>query len=249
MPLDIHDAADSADVDALTALLESGVSPNARDEDYQRTPLHKLFTWTGRNDPRGEDHIACFELLVRYGADVNATALDGATALNYLTAGGTTAQWVERFINAGADIRMASRGTGATPLHWAAWNGNCDAVRLLIRAGAALDAVDDGGKTPLEFAYSSPYGYNNHRTYPFIMLLRAGAPLPDLEHIPNSHPGLPYLRRVRAVGSFANYERLHISKLTLMLTPKPDSDGGLLRRLPTEIIRKIVAFAFHAGFY
>jgi len=59
---------------------------------------------------------------------------------------------------------------------------------------------------------------------------------------------------VRAAGSFANYERLHISKLTLMLTPKPDSDGGQLgvnplRRLPTEVIRKIVAFAFHAGFY
>ena len=59
---------------------------------------------------------------------------------------------------------------------------------------------------------------------------------------------------MRAAGSFANYERLHIDKLTLMLTPKPDSDDGQLgvnplRRLPTEIIRKIVVFAFHAGFY
>ena len=59
---------------------------------------------------------------------------------------------------------------------------------------------------------------------------------------------------MRAAGSFANYERLHIDKLTLMLTPKPDSDDGQLgvnplRRLPTEIIRKVVVFAFHAGFY
>ena len=79
--------------------------------------------------------------------------------------------------------------------------------------------------------------------------------------IPNwatRHPGLPYLRKVRAAGSFANYERQHIDKLTLMLTPKPDSDGGRrrsrrrvnpLRRLPTEVIRNIAVFAFHAGFY
>ena len=155
---------------------------------------------------------------------------------------------MERFINAGADVRVASVTTGKTPLHWAACNGNCDAVRLLIRAGAALDAVDDEGKTPLEFAYTAPYGYNNHRTYPFIMLLRAGAPLPDLEHIGNSHPGLPYLRKVRAAGSFANYERLHIDKFTLMLTPRRGPSSPL-RRLPTEIIRRIVVFAFHAGFY
>jgi len=248
----IHDAADSTDVDALTALLESGVSPNARDEDYQRTPLHKLFTWSTRNQSRGEDHVACFELLLRYGADVNATALDGATPLNYLTAGGTTAQWVERFINAGADVRMASGTTGKTPLHFAACNGNCDAVRLLIRAGAALDVVNVEGNTPLEHAITAPFICNNHRTYP--ILLRAGARLPDLdsiyhiELISDTHPGLPYLRKVRAAGSFANYERLHLDKLTLMLTPRRGPSSPL-RRLPTEVIRKIVVFAFHAGFY
>ena len=95
---------------------------------------------------------------------------------------------------------------------------------------------------------------NVRGTFQRTPLLRAGAPLPDLERIPNSHRGLPYLRKVRAAGSFANYERLHLDKLTLMLTPKPDSDGGQLgvnplRRLPTEIIRKIVVFAFHAGFF
>jgi ankyrin repeat protein len=251
----IHHAADKADVDALTTLLASGASAQAQDDHYGHTPLHKLFTWDKKNE-RGEDHIACFELLLRYGADVNARSHDGSTALNYLTAGGTTGQLVEMFINAGADVRMASRATGATPLHYAAEGGDCDAVRLLIRAGAALDVVNVAGKTPLELAITAPFGYNNHRTYP--ILLRAGAPLPDLEHISNSNRGLPYLRKVRAAGSFANYERLHISKLTLMLTPKPDSDGGQLgvnpvvnplRRLPTEVIRKVVAFAFHAGFY
>ena len=116
----------------------------------------------------------------------------------------------------------------------------------MIRAGAALDVVNVEGNTPLEHAIKALFGYNNYRTYP--ILLRAGARLPDLEEIPNSHFGLPYLRKVRAAGSFANYERLHIDKFTLMLTPRRGPSSPL-RRLPTEIIRKIVVFAFHAGFY
>ena len=49
-------------------------------------------------------------------------------------------------------------------------------------------------------------------------LLASGASAhPDLEHISNSHFGLPYLRKVRAAGSFANYERLHLDKLTNFL--------------------------------
>ncbi len=247
----IHDAANEADVEALTALLASGESPNVRN-DLERTPLHKLFTWSTRNQSRGEDHVACFELLLRYGADVNAMDQDGSTALNYLTAGGTTGQWVERLINAGADVRVASRTTGATTLHRAAFNGNCDVVRLLIRAGAALDAVNVDGHTPLEHAITAPFLFNNHRTYP--ILLRAGARLPDLDSIyhikliSDTHPGLPYLRKVRAAGSFANYERLHLDKLVLMLTPRRGPSSPL-RRVPPELIRRIVAFAFHAGSY
>ena len=48
-----------------------------------------------------------------------------------------------------------------------------------------------------------------------------------------------------------------IDKLTAMLTPKPPTDGcrrsrrrlSPLRRLPPEVLRKIVAYAFHAGYY
>ena len=74
------------------------------------------------------------------------------------------------------------------------------------------------------------------------------APLPDLSIIADSYPGIPYLRKVRAAGSFANYERLHLDKLTLMLTPRRGPSSPL-RRVPPELIRRIVAFAFHAGFY
>ncbi len=51
--------------------------------------------------------------------------------------------------------------------------------------------------------------------------------------------------------------RAALDKLTAMLTPKPPTDGrrrsrrrlSPLRRLPPEVLRKIVAYAFHAGYY
>ena len=59
-------------------------------------------------------------------------------------------------------------------------------------------------------------------------------------------------------GGWANYERQHLDQLTAMLTPKPTPNDGRrrsrrrlspLRRVPPEVIRRIVAYAFHAGYY
>ena len=88
------------------------------------------------------------------------------------------------------------------------------------------------------------------RLYP--VLLAAGAALPICLE------GDTYLQRVSAAGSFANYARRHLDKLTTMLTPKPvPADGqrrsrrrlSPLRRVPAEVLRKIAAFAFHVGYY
>ena len=43
---------------------------------------------------------------------------------------------------------------GVTPLHVAAAGGHADAVRLLVRHGAALDERTDEGHTPLDLATS-----------------------------------------------------------------------------------------------
>ena len=65
--------------------------------------------------------------------------------------------------------------------------------------------------------------------------------------------------KVRSAGGWANYERLHLDRLTAVLTPKssPPADGrrrsrrrlSPLRRVPPEVLRRIVAYAFHAGYY
>ena len=79
---------------------------------------------------------------------------------------------------------------------------------------------------------------------------------PDLRDPANGNR-TPLIQKVIDAGGWANYERLHLDRLTAMLTPKDQTDGrrrsrrrlSPLRRLPPEVLRKIAAFAFHAGFY
>lgn len=52
-------------------------------------------------------------------------------------------------------VAIDSRGPeGDTPLHVMAWRNDLDAVEMLIRAGADVNAVGDMGETPLHVAVS-----------------------------------------------------------------------------------------------
>ena len=71
------------------------------------------------------------------------------------------------------------------------------------------------------------------------MLLRAGA---RTAAFPTAEIGDPYIRRVLEAGGFRPYERNHVMALTATFAPK-------LPALPSELVRHIVAFAFHGGYY
>lgn len=91
---------------------------------------------------------------------------------------------VGRMLEAGwpADVRGQH---GATPLHWAAWHGNVEMVRELLRRQAPLDIIDDEyGGTPAGWAvYASLHGWHPQiGDYAAVLeaLLDAGAKAPTI---------------------------------------------------------------------
>ena len=233
----IHAAATNADVDALRRLLEEGVSPNLVDP-ARFTPLHLVCA-----DSRGDvdDRIACLNLLVDAGGDINAESTK-STPLSF-AAGYGHPKLVAAVISAGANVNWHD-STGWTPLTWACWrfSPSVECVELLLNAGAAVNArgfLDDRG-TPLDYAIDKG---NQRRIYP--TLLRAGAILSrETAERKTSFFGEPssYLRKVRATGGIKKYERAHLNAIAATFIPK-------LPLLPPEMVRRVVEYAFHVGDY
>ena len=82
---------------------------------------------------------------------------------------------VRLVLDAGADPSLGDR-RGWTPLHTAGMSGHAPLARILIGAGAGVDAVVDGvpGATPL--AYCLFYG---HRDAASVLASTAAGPVPD----------------------------------------------------------------------
>jgi len=109
---------------------------------------------------------------------------------------------------------------------------------LLLRAGAEVNAKDRDDYTPLHLAIDA----ENRRILP--VLLRAGATIPSHTDTMLGYTyrvSMMYVYRVNKAGGFKKYEQAHIGRITAMLTPTP--------RLPPEMVRKIVEFWLHAGYY
>jgi ankyrin repeat protein len=106
-------------------------------------------------------------LLLDHGADPNLRNRNGASAIlfaaglggmgrfaEYDQKRGTEADMIEAVklcLDRGADINAAD-DTGQIALHVAAAQRGDDFIRFLVRSGAALDAADKQGRTPLDVA-------------------------------------------------------------------------------------------------
>jgi ankyrin repeat protein len=90
---------------------------------------------------------------IKDGADVNIE-YEFDQPLLFTVAGGEHTEIMKLLINAGADINIEAGGHnhGATPLFSAVWEGDTEAVRLLIDAKANVNAKQTSGATPLWWA-------------------------------------------------------------------------------------------------
>ena len=241
----IHDAARCADVPALQIFLAEGDSPDvlsdAPDWKQRRTPLHELCTYNSMFNSKSEsDRVRCFELLREAGANLEARTgghPQASTVLHFAAKGRTTI--LSLLLEAGVNVNVTNSG-GYTPLHWAAAGHigvrrSTECVELLLKAGAAVNvATTSGGPlllgaTPFAVALREE---TLRRMWP--VFLRAGADIP-------TNNTDPYIVRVRNAGGFKKYEQAHLARITAILAPTP--------LLPPELVRKILEFWLHAGYY
>lgn len=101
---------------------------------------------------RNGDREALRTLLSK-GADVNATAADGTTALHWASHRDEVDS-ADLLIRAGANVNAAN-DLGATPLWTASMNGSAAMVRRLLQAGANPNLALLLGETPLMIASRS----------------------------------------------------------------------------------------------
>ncbi|MEQ9411168.1 MAG: ankyrin repeat domain-containing protein [Fuerstiella sp.] len=105
--------------------------------------------------------------LVMAGADVNATQVDGMTALHWAVYH-DDADTASLLLQAGAQADTATR-YGVTPLALACLNGRAEIVEQLLQAGADANAELDGSETALMTASRTG------RLKPVELLLKHGA--------------------------------------------------------------------------
>jgi ankyrin repeat protein len=130
--------------------------------------------------------------LIEDGADVNAPGRRGETALLWAVIHAQQ-PLVSRLLAAGAEATPRTRGkrgpgngaAGATPLHFATNPGHLELLRILLAAGAVVDAEDAVGLTPLAAAAAVgsvdavdallvAAANPNHRSQPLLLAARAG---------------------------------------------------------------------------
>ena len=218
----IHDAAYNIDVEALRRLLAEGVSPRATDF-MGSTPLHCLCrsTWGAL-----DDRLLCLRLLLDAGANLEAVDCNRHTPLHWCTARHENVEIMKLLVEAGANVNAAA-DFSKTALHFAASNGALACVEVLLAAGASVNARNVDGSTSFDVALS----HHCRRIWP--LFLRAGAEIP----IDETHP---YIVRVRNAGGWKKYEQQHLARITAILeTPL----------LPPELVRKVLQFWLHAGYY
>jgi uncharacterized protein len=96
---------------------------------------------------------AVLRTLLTSGADVNATQVDGTTALHW-AAYHDDADTAALLVKGGANVNAMNR-YGVPPLALASTNGNAAVVKLLLEAGADANATMKGGETVLMLAARS----------------------------------------------------------------------------------------------
>ncbi len=138
----LHWAALTDQADVAGLLIDRGMAVDARD-GAGRTPLMVAAAF---------DSLSVAELLLARGADpVARDTANGNTPLDFAAVAGQV-EVAKLLLAHGASVRAQAPRNGETPLHYAALYGHLNMIRLLVADGADIDAGDNSGVRPLQYA-------------------------------------------------------------------------------------------------
>eukprot|EP00162_Nutomonas_longa_P007810 comp18051_c0_seq2/m.31560 comp18051_c0_seq2/g.31560 ORF comp18051_c0_seq2/g.31560 comp18051_c0_seq2/m.31560 type:complete len:160 (+) comp18051_c0_seq2:32-511(+) len=138
------DAAAVGDIEKVKNLLNSQVDIHTKDAQGY-TALHHA---------AGNGKLEVVQMLILYGADVNARSFgDNVTPLFWACDSGFT-QVAQLLIASHADVDLPT-SSGRTALHVVSSKGFEPLVSLLTDSHANPNAVDDNGETPLFYAINA----------------------------------------------------------------------------------------------
>ena len=159
----LFDYISTNNIELVEKVLVEGADPNEKDTNGALPLILSL-----RNDYDNR----CFNILLKYGANVNLTDDYNTTALMMAALTGNLIACQE-LLNRGADINAAEK-YGDTALIMATINGHLDVVRLLLQNGAAVNAQNNRGATSLIYA-------TQHNDYEIVKLLYSHNVNPNLK--------------------------------------------------------------------
>lgn len=156
-------AAAQGDAEQIRSLIARGESPDSRD-DYRRTPLH-VAVYAG--------HHEAMRALVTAGADPDAFEQDRYDIVT-IAAVANDLPTLKLALALGCSARNVTSRYAGTALIAAAHLGHAEVVRVLIRAGAPLDHINNLGWTALIESIVLGDGGTRH-TETLRALIEAGA--------------------------------------------------------------------------
>ncbi|NXJ14032.1 ASB10 protein, partial [Odontophorus gujanensis] len=170
-PLHLCKSPDS--IKCVQQLLKHGACVNSRTEDEEDTALH-VAARHGLTD-----HV---QLLLQYGAELEARNEEGQTPLNAACAQPHAAQDMERYyrvcqllVDSGASVNAADRDH-QHPLHLACKNANAQIAELLLAQGANVNIMNYSGNTALHnILQAAAYKLEHHPELVVRTLLNYGA--------------------------------------------------------------------------
>ena len=99
----------------------------------------------------GKGKVDVMKVLIKAGANKTIEDTDGKTWLHYAVLGNCNKEVLQAVIDLGADVNATNK-RNQTALMGASWNGNIDAINVLINAGANKTTEDTDGDTWLHYA-------------------------------------------------------------------------------------------------